>query len=152
MLYLEYEKAKASFSRAQMMFEDALLEKERLFTMTQPKAITYDKDTVQTSPSGDVLDRYVIALEDEKIEEKLRPFREYMLNSESLLDVKERELRKSVDVFDRIYVYRYLDGMGIKNIAKTLSFSKSQVYRKLQSIQRRTKKMWIRCDNMRQEM
>ena len=37
MLYLEYEKAKASFIRAQMMFEDALLEKERLFTITSRK-------------------------------------------------------------------------------------------------------------------
>ena len=55
MLYLEYEKAKASFKNAQMMFEDALLEKERLFTITQPRAITYDKDTVQSSPCGDVL-------------------------------------------------------------------------------------------------
>ena len=134
MLYLEYEKAKASFIRAQMMFEDALLEKERLFTITQPKAITYDKDTVQTSPCGDVLDKYVIALEDEKIEERLRPFRELMLNSESLLDVKERELRKSPDRFDRIYVCRFLDGMSIRAISKNLSFSKTGVHRTIQSI------------------
>ena len=143
MLYLEYEKAKASFARSQMMFEDALLEKERLFTMTQPRAITYDKDTVQTSPCGDVLDKYVIALEDEKIEEKLRPYREYMLNSESLLDVKERELRKSVDNYDKIYVCRYLDGMSIKSISRQMNYSRAQTYKKLQSIQRRIKKMWI---------
>lgn len=134
MLYLEYEKAKASFIRAQMMFEDALLEKERLFTITQPKAITYDKDTVQTSPCGDVLDKYVIALEDEKIEERLRPFRELMLNSESLLDVKERELRKSHDRYDRIYVCRFLDGMSIRAISNNLSFSKTEVHRTIQSI------------------
>ena len=108
MLYLEYERAKANFRSAQVMFEEALLEKERLFTITQPKAITYDKDVIQTSPCGDVLDRYVIALEDEHIEEKLRPFRELMMNRESLLDVKERELRKSADVFDKMYVYRFL--------------------------------------------
>lgn len=134
MLYLEYEKAKASFTRAQMMFEDALLEKERLFTMTQPRAITYDKDTVQTSPCGDVLDKYVIALEDEKIEEKLRPFRELMLNSESLLEIKERELRRSPDRFDRIYTCRFLDGMSLRAIAKDLNFSKTEVHRNLQSI------------------
>lgn len=140
MLYLEYERAKANFRSAQVMFEEALLEKERLFTITQPKAITYDKDVIQTSPCGDVLDRYVIALEDEHIEEKLRPFRELVMNRESLLDVKERELRKSVDIFDRIYTYRYLDGMSIKGIAKILNFSKSQIYRKLQSIQRKIRK------------
>lgn len=143
MLYLEYEKAKVNFKKAQEMFEDALLEKERLFTITQPKAITYDKDTVQTSPCGDVLDKYVIALEDERIEEKLRPFRELVLNRESMLDVKERELRKSVDVFDRIYTYRFLEGMSIKGISKIMSYSRAQTYKKLQSIQRHIKKMWI---------
>lgn len=140
MLYLEYEKAKANVIRAQVIFENALLEKERLFTMTQPKAITYDKDTVQTSPNGDILDRYVIALEEEKIEEKLRPYRKLLFDRISLLDAKEIFLRKSPDIFDKIYVYRYLDGMSIKGIAKTLNFSKSQIYRKLQSINKRIKK------------
>lgn len=140
MLYLEYEKAKASFKVAQMMFEDALLEKERLFTLTQPKAITYDKDTVQTSPCGDVLDRYVIALEEERIDEKLKPFRELLLNREKFLDIKERELRKSPDRFDRIYTYRFLDGMSIRGIAKALSFSKSEVHRSVQSILKNIRK------------
>ena len=140
MLYLEYERAKANFRTAQLMFEDALLEKERLFTITQPKAITYDKDVIQTSPCGDVLDRYVIALEDEHIEEKLRPFRELVMNRESLLEIKERELRKSPDAFDRMYVYRFLDGMSIKGISKILNYSRAQTYKKLQSIQKRIKK------------
>lgn len=137
MLYLEYERAKASFKASQMMYEDALLEKERLFTITQPKAITYDKDTVQTSPCGDILDRYVIALEEEKIDERLRPFRELMMNRESFLEVKERELRKSPDRFDRIYTYRFLDGMSLRTIAKTLSLSKTEVHRNLQTINKK---------------
>lgn len=137
MLYLEYERAKASFKVSQMMYEDALLEKERLFTITQPRAITYDKDTVQTSPCGDVLDRYVIALEEEKIDERLRPFRELMMNRESFLEVKERELRKSPDRFDRIYTYRFLDGMSLRTIAKTLSLSKTEVHRNLQTINKK---------------
>ena len=140
MLYLEYERAKANFRSAQAMFEDALLEKERLFTITQPKAITYDKDVIQTSPCGDVLDRYVIALEDEHIEEKLRPFRELVMNRESLLDVKERELRKSADVFDKMYVYRFLEGMSIRGISKIMNYSRAQTYKKLQSIQKKIKK------------
>ena len=76
----------------------------------------------------------MIALEDEKIEERLRPFRELMLNSESLLDVKERELRKSHDRYDRIYVCRFLDGMSIRAISNNLSFSKTEVHRTIQSI------------------
>ena len=140
MLYLEYERAKARFRRAQTIYENALLEKERLFTITQPKAITYDKDTVQTSPSGDMLDNYVIALEEEKIEEKLKPYRDLLFGSEDFLDLKERELRKSTDIFDKIYVLRYLEGMSIKNISKQMNYSRAQTYKKVQSIQRRIKK------------
>ena len=150
MLYLEYEKAKASFKVAQMMYEDALLEKERLFTITQPKAITYDKDTVQSSPCGDVLDRYVIALEEERIDEKLKPFRELLMNRESFLEIKERELRKSPDRFDRIYTYRFLDGMSIRGIAKALSFSKSEVHRSVQSILKNIRKKGTKGDRMGQ--
>lgn len=140
MLYLEYERAKAKFRRAQAVYENALLEKERLFTITQPKAITYDKDPVQTSPSGDVLDNYVIALEEEKIEQKLQPFRDILHNREEFLDLKERELRKSPDRYDRIYTYRFLDGMSLRTIAKTLNFSKSEVHRCVQGILKNIRK------------
>ena len=137
MLYLEYERAKTSFKTAQRRYEEVLLEKERLFTITQPKAITYDKDTVQTSPCGDVLDRYVIALEEKSIDEMLKPYRDMVLNMESMLEVKERELRKSPDRYDRIYTCRYLDGMSIRSIARHLNYSKSEIYRGLQGIQKK---------------
>lgn len=151
MVYIEYEKAKANFKAAQARYEEALLEKERLFTITQPKAITYDKDTVQTSPCGDVLDRYVIALEEEKIDEKLKPFREMLINRESFLEVKERELRKSPDRFDRIYTYRFLDGMSLRAIAKTFSLSKSEIHRSVQTILKNTRKYSEKRDKRGQD-
>ena len=140
MLYLDYERAKARFYASQKMFESALLEKERLFTITQPKAITYDKDTVQTSPNGDVLDNYVIALEEEKIEEKLAPIRRLLKDRERLLYIKERELRESPDRHDKVYVCRFLEGMSIRGIAKNLNYSKSEIYRTLQSIKKHINK------------
>lgn len=140
MLYLEYERAKARFYASQKMFEKALLEKERLFTITQPKAITYDKDTVQTSPKGDILDNYLIALEEEKIEEKLAPVRRLLKDRERLLDIKERELRESPDRHDKVYVCRFLEGMSIRSIAKALNYSKSEIYRTLQSIKKHINK------------
>lgn len=135
MLYLEYERYKAKFYMAQKMFEDALLEKERLFTKTQPNAITYDRDPVQTSPNPNILDDYVIALETERIDEKLEPYRKMIKDRECLLDLKERELRKSPNIFDRIYVCKYLDGLSINRIVRTLNYSRPQVYRKLKRIQ-----------------
>lgn len=142
MLYLEYERCKDRFLAAQKLFEDALLEKERLFTKTQSKAITYDRENVQTSPNSNILDDYVIALETEQIDKKMRLYKELMLDRESFLDLKERELRKSPNRFDKVYVCRILDGMSIKNVSKALNYSRSEVYRNLQSIKKNINKIF----------
>jgi hypothetical protein len=139
MVYLEYERYKARFYAAQKMFEDALLEKERLFTKTQPNAITYDRDPVQTSPNPNILDDYVIALETERIDERLEPYRVLLKDRECLLDLKERELRKSPDRYDKIYVCKYLDGMSTNRITKALNYSRAQVYRILKQISKKIK-------------
>ena len=60
MVYLEYEFQKAKFHEVQRVFNELLNEKERLFTKTQPKAITYDGDRVQGGEHANVLDDYVI--------------------------------------------------------------------------------------------
>ena len=149
MVYLEYEAYKERFIEAQRIFNDALLEKEKLFTMTQPNAIRYDKDKVQSCPSGSILDNYVIALEEQKIDEKLETFRQLLEDREKLLMLKESDLRKSHDKFDRIYVCRFLEGMNIKKIARVLNYSQSQVYRIfkqiIESINQDAKKCEKKC-------
>ena len=141
MLFLEYERAKDRLYDTQRIFEAVLLEKERLFTITQPKAITYDKDNVETSPSASMLDNYIIALEEKKIEEKLAPYRRLLKDRAQLLEIKERELRKSPDRHDKVYVCRFLDGMSIRSTARHLNYSKSEIYRCLQHIKKKISEM-----------
>ena len=140
MLFLEYERAKDRLYDAQRIFEAVLLEKERLFTITQPKAITYDKDNVETSPSASMLDNYIIALEEKKIEEKLAPYRRLLKDRAQLLEIKERELRKSPDRHDKVYVCRFLDGMSIRSTARHLNYYKSEIYRCLQHIKKKNQR------------
>lgn len=145
MIYLEYEMYKIKYIESQEQFSMVLTEKERLLTKTMPSAIRYDKDKVQSSPTGNILEDYVVALEDEHIDEKLNQLRQILNDRKLLLEIKERELRQSQDMPDKVYVHRYIDGHGINRISRDLSYSKSQIYRILGQIEKR-------CDKMRKNM
>lgn len=136
MVYLEYERYKRSLAEVQTAFDRALLEKERLFMQTQPSAVRYDKDAVQTSNSENyTLENYVI--ESEAIDKELNIYREILIDRERLLELKEKELRSSGDKYDKVYVMRYLDGIGSRKIMRTLNYSKSQFYRMIDEIERK---------------
>lgn len=139
--YVDYERFKARYQRIQTMFADVLLEKERLFTKTLPNAITYDKDLVSHSVDGNPLEMYVLACEDEKLDEKLAKYRQYINDWYVLMAVKERDLRASKAIDDRIYVCRYLDGYGIGRMIGELHYSKPSIYRRLKTISRNLEKL-----------
>lgn len=141
--YLEYERIKDRYNNFQALFAQVLLEKERLLTKTLPNAIRYDREKVLVSVDGNPLENYMIAVEDEGLEEKLSQYRQNLKDWRVLLEIKEGELRKSQEKTDKIYVMRCIDGYGINRIAKIMSYSKSQVYRILD-------KIYKRCDKMRQ--
>ena len=129
MIYPEYEAYKERFLESQRIFNEALLEKEKLFVMTQPNAIRYDMDKVQTSPVGSILESYIIALEKSGIDERIKTIRQLFEDRERLLLLKEKDLRLSHDKYDRVYVCKYLDGLSITMTAKKLNYAKSHVYR-----------------------
>lgn len=136
MVFLEYERAKNKYSKAQMWLDDALTEQERLLTKTMPNAIRYDRVNVKSSPNGNVLDDYVIAKQEKKIDNKIFRMRQLLSDREKLLKLKEKELRVSKDKLDQIYCMRFVDNKRTYLIAKTLNYSESQIYRILDKIQK----------------
>ena len=138
MVYIDYEQVKMRFYDTQKRFTNLLLDKERIFTNTLPSGIRYDKDVVQASPTVP-LETYVAELEE--VEKKLSQARENMKDWEILLSVKEKELRESKDIPDRIYVMRYLDRWGMSRISQNILYSKRQVYRILTKIDKTVEKM-----------
>ena len=145
MVYPEYEEYKRKYQFFLNRFNQILSKKEDMLMKTLPSAIRYDKDHVQSSPSSNVLDEYVIALDESQIDSELSKVKELIEDRGRLLDLKEKQLRDSGEINDRIYVMKYLDGYGIGKIAKVLNYSRSQVYRVLDKISKR-------CDKMRQNM
>lgn len=133
-LYLEYERCKNIYIDLQTKYEAVMLEKERLFTKVMPNAINYDKEDVQTSITSNMLEEYVMELEKHKVDERLQNIKSMLEDRERLLNMKEEELRKSHDKYDRVYVLKYLDGMRVYQITKRMYLSKTQVYRILTEI------------------
>ena len=145
MVYPEYEEYKRKYQYFLNRFNQILSRKEDMLMKTLPSAIRYDKDHVQSSPSSNVLDEYVIALDESQIDSELAKVKELIEDRGRLLDLKEKQLRDSAEINDKIYVMKYLDGYGIGKISKILNYSRSQVYRVLDKIQKR-------CDKMRQNL
>lgn len=148
MVYQVYEEYKVKYLSAQKAFDVVLTEKERIFTKTQPNAIRYDQDKIQVSPDANMMDNYVIEMERKRINEKLAELRLLLMDRESLLRLKEAELRHSKDIYDRIYVLKYLEGKRVEKIAKEVGYSDSQVYRKLEKIDSIVKHA-RKCENNR---
>ena len=129
MIYQEYEICKVKYRELQRNFDAVLTEKERLFVKTQPKAITYDKDKVQSGHNSNTLEEYVISCEEKHLDEELNELKRLLEDRGMLLKVKEEELRRSQDKKDRIYVLLYLDCISIRKVAEMLNYSKTQVQR-----------------------
>lgn len=146
MLFLDYERAKIKYYKAQMWFEEALSEQERLLTKTMPSAISYNKPNVKSSPNGNVLDDYVIAKEEKRIDKKISRMRKLMDDREKILTVKEMELRKSHDKMDLVYVKWKIDGQSPEEISEALHYSKSQVYRMIGGIKSVIRKDATKCE------
>lgn len=140
MIFLEYERAKKKYLQAQERFDNALTEQERLLTRTMPNAIRYDRVSVQNAPDANTLDNYVIALEEKKIGVKISALKQILFDRENLLRLKEKELRRSTDKYDRIYCLKYLDSKNPSTIAKNMNYSLSQIYRKIDKIQSEIRK------------
>jgi len=75
-------------------------------------------------------------------------FRDLLADRKRLLDVCEWELRKSKDKAVTIYVAMELDGKSAEEVADLLGYSRSQVYRIVNTL--KTEKDATKCDKMRQ--
>ena len=134
MIYKTYEEYKNRYYMTQQNYNDLLTEKERLFVRTQPNAIRYDKLNVKSSPNSNVMEDYVIEKEKKQLDRRIAEMKVLLDDRRNLMLLKEAELRKSKDMYDRIYTMRYLEDMSVERIAKKVNYSVSQVYRILTKI------------------
>lgn len=134
MLYIEYHAIRLKYTDAQRIYDDLINEKETLFARTQPQAVNYDKDRVSGGSGKNAFEEYVIAKESTRIDERLAEQNNILDNRKYLLDLKERELRASKFLYDKIYVLRYLDNLTLQQIENRVPYSRVQIWRILKTI------------------
>lgn len=139
MIYVIYEEYKNKYYETQKEYDIILNEKEKLFMITQPSAVKFDKEIVSGGTTDNTFDRYLILKEEKKIDQRLNEIKSILDDRERLLKLKEQELRASTSVQDKIYKYRYLDRLKVFKIAKLVGYSEPQIYRILKTIRNNIK-------------
>lgn len=128
MIYLEFEIYKNKYLEAQEAYDAVLSEKEHLFCIEKS------------------FDDYMRLREDMRIDEKLNEIKSILESRLMLMELKNKELRTSCDLIDKIYVLKFLDGAKPFRIAKKLNYSESQIYRIINCIQKSLKDA-KKCEN-----
>ena len=113
----EYLSQAATLKRRIKQIEDRI---EELRTeASSPKAIRYDKDMIQSSPSGDALANYMIRLDHE--ERRLIQLKEQYLDIHE--EIRHRILLVRPDLYADVLYMRYLEGKSLVDIAEELLYS-----------------------------
>lgn len=139
MLYIEHNDYKNKYYEAQRKYDEILSEKEKLFSITQPKAANLTKEVVDGGTPTNSFDNYLILKEQKKIDERLLEVKTILEDRKRLLKLKEEELRSSKDWYDIIYTLYYIDGISTTKIEKRIPYSRVQIWRILKDIKSKIK-------------
>ena len=113
----EYLSQAAVLKRRIKQLEDRV--EEIRSEVSSPKAIRYDKDMIQSSPTSDAFANYVIRLEKE--ESKLIKLKEQYL--ETYEDIRVRLISVNPDIYSDLLFMRYLEQKTLVQIADELNYS-----------------------------
>ena len=113
----EYLSQAAVLKRRIKQLEDRI--EEIRSEVSSPKAIRYDKDMIQSSPTSDAFANYVIRIEKE--ESKLIKLKEQYL--ETYEDIRVRLISVNPDIYSDLLFMRYLEQKTLVQIAEELNYS-----------------------------
>ena len=128
--YLEHRRRYIEYRQAQEDLNAILNEWILAFQRTIPK-ITYG-DRVQGNPTNKV-EEYVIELENKQLRQRQQIAEQIIDGKAKLLAIAEKDLRKSHNIYDLIYTFKWVDEMKPKEIYRRLdligmNYSNSQIY------------------------
>ena len=113
----EYLSQAAALKRRIKQVEDRIAEIRS--EVSSPKAIRYDKDMIQSSPTADALASYMIKLEKE--ESKLLKLKEQYI--ETYEEIRVRLISVNPDIYSDLLYMRYLEQKTLVQIAEELNYS-----------------------------
>ena len=134
MIYEEYHDLLRKFKSAESSYYKALDKKSKLLYGVEPHAAQFKEiivDYSYTKPDEDLIN---YSSEIEEVNDLINETRNNKDVLEYELKKKEKELRYSHDIYDKVYVYHWLERKRVNNYYKLLGYSKRQIYRFIDEI------------------
>ena len=136
MIFAIYDEQKRLYEESLNRYAEALTAKEALFALTQPTAIDYGGEKVQTSGNGNLIEAYIIKLQMSNIDKALAEAESIALMRKRNLERARAELEESSELIDEVYKLKFLKRESTAKIAMELNYSERQIYRILRHIDR----------------
>ena len=126
-MYIEYHKLLKQFKKAEKNYNEALEKRSELILSVIPGAIKVNEVITTSNTSPDInLINYVSEIDGvDRLINQSRNTRD-MLNYE--LKKKLIKMREEGDVYDKIYIYRWIEHKSVYKFHKLVGYSKTQVY------------------------
>lgn len=126
-MYLEYHELLKKFKKAEKNYNEALEKKSELILSVMPGAVKAKEviTTSNTSPDANLIDYTSEIDEVDRLINQSRNTRD-MLNYE--LKKKLIKMREEGDVYDKIYIYRWIEHRSVYKFHKLVGYSVRQTY------------------------
>lgn len=127
-MYLEYNELLKKFKNAERNYNKALEKKSELILSVMPGAVKVKEVMTSGNTSSDTnLVKYTSEIDEvDKLINKSRNTRD-MLEYE--LKKKAIKMKEEGDVYDKIYIYRWIEHKSVYKFNRLLGYSKTQIYR-----------------------
>lgn len=126
-MYLEYHELLKKFKKAEKNYNEALEKKSELILSVMPGAVKPKEviTTSNTSPDVNLIDYTSEIDEVDRLINQSRNTRD-MLNYE--LKKKLIKMREEGDVYDKIYIYRWIEHRSVYKFYRLVGYSVRQTY------------------------
>lgn len=127
-MYIEYNELLKQFKRAEKNYNESLEKKSKLILSVMPGAVKPKEVmvTINTSPDTNLINYTSEIDEVDKLINQSRNTRD-MLNYE--LKKKLIKMKEEGDVYDKIYIYRWIEHRSVYKFYRLVGYSRPQVYR-----------------------
>lgn len=127
-MYIEYNELLKQFKRAERNYNEALEKKSKLILSVMPGAVKPKEVMITTNTSPDTnLINYTSEIDEvDNLINQSRNTRD-MLNYE--LKKKLIKMKEEGDVYDKIYIYRWIEHRSVYKFYRLVGYSRPQVYR-----------------------
>lgn len=134
-MYLEYHELLKKFKKAEKNYNEALEKKSELILSVMPGAVKPKEviTTSNTSPDTNLIDYTSEIDEVDRLINQSRNTRD-MLNYE--LKKKLIKMREEGDVYDKIYIYRWIEHRSVYKFYRLVGYSVRQIYNYIEEMKK----------------